>query len=100
MYTFVHSSVTMSTISFGNSSDFDEETALLNGNATARMSSYSSSGGASRHSEAGLYCSIYIIRASKRNFVKWNKTALGPRRQTETSLKIEDLRSNKTTGKR
>jgi hypothetical protein len=24
---------------------------------------------------------------------------LGPRGQTETSLKIEDLRSNKTTGK-
>jgi len=28
-----------------------------------------------------------------------NKTALGPRGQNETSLKIEDLRSNKTTGK-
>jgi hypothetical protein len=28
-----------------------------------------------------------------------NKTALGPRGQTETSLKIEDLSSNKTSGK-
>jgi hypothetical protein len=38
-------------------------------------------------------------RASKRNFASRNKTVLGPRRQTETSLKIEDMRSNKTTGK-
>jgi hypothetical protein len=36
-------------------------------------------------------------RASKRNFASGNKTALGPQRQAETSLKIEDLRSNKTT---
>jgi hypothetical protein len=37
--------------------------------------------------------------ASKRNFVRQNKTALGPWEQAETSLKIEDLSSNKTTGK-
>jgi hypothetical protein len=37
--------------------------------------------------------------ASKRNYARWNKTALGPRGQAETSIKIEDLRSNKTTGK-
>jgi hypothetical protein len=30
---------------------------------------------------------------------KFYKTALRPRGPTETSLKIEDLRSNKTTGK-
>jgi hypothetical protein len=30
---------------------------------------------------------------------RWNKTALGPWGQNETSLKIEDLRFNKTTGK-
>ena len=40
-----------------------------------------------------------IARASKRHFSRWNKAALGPRGQTETSLKIEDLRSNKTTDK-
>ena len=38
-------------------------------------------------------------RASKSNFAKRNKTALVPRGQTEISLKIEDLRSNKTTDK-
>ena len=37
------------------------------------------------------------IRASKRNFARGNKTAWGPRGQAETSLKIEDLRANKTT---
>jgi hypothetical protein len=37
--------------------------------------------------------------ASKRNDARWNKTALGPRGQAETSIKIEDLRSNETTGK-
>jgi len=42
---------------------------------------------------------ICIIRASKRNFARRNKTALGSQGQTETSLKVEDLRSNKTTGK-
>ena len=36
-------------------------------------------------------------RASKRNFASRNKTALEPQGQTETSLKIEDLRANKTT---
>ena len=41
---------------------------------------------------------ILSVRASKRNFAWRNKTALGPRGQTETSLKIEYLRSNKTTG--
>ena len=30
---------------------------------------------------------------------KADKTAFGPRGQAEISLKIEDLRSNKTTGK-
>jgi hypothetical protein len=38
-------------------------------------------------------------RTSKRNFARQNKTSSGLRRQTETALKIEDLRSNKTTGK-
>ena len=33
-----------------------------------------------------------IDRASKRNFARQNKIALGPRGQTETSLKIKDLR--------
>ena len=42
---------------------------------------------------------LSICRAFKRNFPKQNKTALGPQGQAETSLKIEDLRSNKTTGK-
>ena len=42
---------------------------------------------------------IVICRASKRNFAMRNKTALGSRGQAVTSLKIEDLRSNKTTGK-
>ena len=42
---------------------------------------------------------ILGIRASKRNLARQNKTALGPRGQTETSLKIENLRYNKTTGK-
>jgi hypothetical protein len=37
--------------------------------------------------------------ASKRNCARRNKTALGPRGQAETSLKIEDLRYNKTTDK-
>ena len=41
---------------------------------------------------------ILSVRASKRNFAWRNKTALGPWGQTETSLKIEYLRSNKTTG--
>jgi hypothetical protein len=40
-----------------------------------------------------------MLRASKRNFARRNKTASGPPRQTETSFKIEDLRPNKTTGK-
>jgi hypothetical protein len=37
------------------------------------------------------------IRASRRNFVRRNKTALGLRGQAETLLKIEDLRFNKAT---
>jgi hypothetical protein len=40
-----------------------------------------------------------MIRASKRNDARRNKTALGPLGRDETSLKIEDFRSNKTTGK-
>ena len=42
------------------------------------------------------------VRVSKRNFPRWTKTAFGTpgyRGQTEPSPKIEDLRSNKTTGK-
>jgi hypothetical protein len=35
----------------------------------------------------------------KRNDAWWKKIALGLRGQAETSLKIEDVRSNKTTGK-
>ena len=38
-------------------------------------------------------------RAFKRNFGRRDEIALVPRGQTETSLKIEDLRFNKTTGK-
>ena len=40
-----------------------------------------------------------ILMASMRNLARRNKAALGSRGQAETSLKIEDLRSNKTTGK-
>ena len=43
--------------------------------------------------------SVPITRASNINFARRKKTASGPRGQTETSLKIEDLTSNKTTGK-
>jgi len=43
--------------------------------------------------------SVPITRASNRHFARRKKTASGPRGQTETSLKIEDLTSNKTTGK-
>ena len=39
------------------------------------------------------------FRASKRNFGRQNNTALGPRGQAETSAKIKEFRSNKTTGK-
>jgi hypothetical protein len=36
---------------------------------------------------------IFVLgRASKRNFARQNKIALGPRGQAETFLKIEDLR--------
>jgi hypothetical protein len=38
-------------------------------------------------------------RAFKRNFERRNKTAMGPGVQSATSLKIEDLRANKITGK-
>ena len=34
--------------------------------------------------------------ASKRNNARWNKTALSPREQAETSIKMEGLRSNTT----
>jgi hypothetical protein len=40
-----------------------------------------------------------MIRASKRNDAKRKKTALGALVRDETSLKIEDFRSIKTTGK-
>jgi hypothetical protein len=39
---------------------------------------------------------LYITRASKRNIARRN---IGAPWQIEISLKIEDLRSNKTTGK-
>jgi hypothetical protein len=42
--------------------------------------------------------SVPITRASNRHFARRKKTASVPRGQTETSLKIEDLLSNKTTG--
>ena len=42
---------------------------------------------------------VYRTSKRKRNFARRNKTDLGPRWQIETSLKIEDLRTNKTTGK-
>jgi hypothetical protein len=38
-------------------------------------------------------------RASKRNLAWRNKTTLGAQGQAETSREIENLRSNKTTGK-
>ena len=41
----------------------------------------------------------YVCRASERNFTRRNKADLGPREQAETSLKIVDLRSNKTISK-
>ena len=41
---------------------------------------------------------ILIVRASKRDYARRNKTDLGLWGQTESSIKIEDLRSNKTTG--
>jgi hypothetical protein len=37
------------------------------------------------------------VRVSKRYFARRSKTALGYREQAEISLKIEDLKSNKTT---
>jgi hypothetical protein len=40
-----------------------------------------------------------VPRSSKRNDARWNKTALGSRGQAETSIKMEALRSNATTGK-
>jgi hypothetical protein len=42
---------------------------------------------------------LLMIRASKRNDARRNKTALGALVRDETSLKIEDFRSIKTTGK-
>jgi hypothetical protein len=42
---------------------------------------------------------VGFTRTSKRKDAVRNKTALGPRRQDEISFKIEDLSSNKTTGK-
>jgi hypothetical protein len=41
---------------------------------------------------------ILIVRVSKRDYARRNKTDLGLWGQTESSIKIEDLRSNKTTG--
>ena len=38
-----------------------------------------------------------MVRAAKRHNARRNKTTLSPRGLTEISLKIEDLRSNKTT---
>jgi hypothetical protein len=46
-----------------------------------------------------LLCNFISARASKRNFARRNKTVLGPGDRADTSLKIEDLRSNKTTGR-
>jgi hypothetical protein len=43
-----------------------------------------------------LLSNFISARASKRNFARRNKTVLGPGERTYTSLKIEDLRSNKT----
>jgi len=45
----------------------------------------------------GTVVGVVAIRTSKIIFARRNKTALGPRGQAETSLKIEDMRSNKTT---
>ena len=42
--------------------------------------------------------SVPITRASNINFARRKKTASWPRGQAETSLKIEHLTSNKTTG--
>ena len=46
-----------------------------------------------------LEVSTYIARASKRMFAGRNKPAVRPRGQAETSLEIEDFKSNKITGK-
>jgi hypothetical protein len=46
-----------------------------------------------------LLINLISARASKRNVVRRNKTALGPGDRADTSLIIEDLSSNKTTGK-
>ena len=45
------------------------------------------------------YLNMYFTQDLQEKFYKADKTALGPQEQAETSLKIEDLRSNKTTGK-
>jgi hypothetical protein len=42
---------------------------------------------------------VYSKQGPQEKFYKTDKTALRPRGPTETSLKIEDLRPNKTTGK-
>jgi hypothetical protein len=47
-----------------------------------------------------LYFILWRDSASKRNFARRNKTALGPLRQTETSLKIEDLSWKYQTNKK
>jgi hypothetical protein len=46
-----------------------------------------------------LLSNFISARASKRNFARQNKSVLDPVDRSDTSLKIEDLRSNKTTGK-
>jgi hypothetical protein len=45
-----------------------------------------------------IYNRVTIVRASKRDYARRNKTDLGLWGQAESSIKIEDLRSNKTTG--
>ena len=45
------------------------------------------------------YHNITGDKPPKMDFARRNKTALGHRGQAEASLKIQDLRSNKTTGK-
>ena len=46
---------------------------------------------------ASIPCRVPASRVSKRNFARRNKTALGLRGTAETLLKIDILRSNKTT---
>jgi hypothetical protein len=46
-----------------------------------------------------IYFTETVLAISGETLQDFYKTALGPQGQVETSLKIEDLRTNKTIGK-